>query len=52
MNIARDKIVNEKLKNDGWIVLRFWEMEIKEKLDFCVEQIVNCLDHLYHYKKK
>lgn len=45
MNIARDKIVNQKLKNDGWIVLRFWETEIKQKLDFCVEQIVHYLDH-------
>ncbi len=25
-NIERDKEVNEKLKNDGWKVLRFWRV--------------------------
>lgn len=43
-NIARDNIVNDKLKNDGWIVLRFWEKEIKQNLEFCVEQILNHLN--------
>ena len=29
-NMERDKRVNEKLISDGWIVLRFWEREIKK----------------------
>ena len=29
-NIARDKSVNQQLKNDGWTVLRFWDFEIKK----------------------
>ncbi|MBI9070134.1 MAG: very short patch repair endonuclease [Melioribacteraceae bacterium] len=28
-NIRRDKIVNKKLKQQNWLVLRFWESEIK-----------------------
>lgn len=35
-NMARDKEVNERLKADGWIVLRFWGREIKKNLDYCV----------------
>ena len=30
-NIERDKEVNEKLKSEGWIVLRFWGKEIKKE---------------------
>ena len=35
-NIERDKQVNEKLKQDGWRVLRFWETEVKKELDNCI----------------
>jgi DNA mismatch endonuclease (patch repair protein) len=38
-NIQRDKEVNKKLKDDGWIVLRFWGNEIKENLDGCISII-------------
>ncbi len=43
-NIARDNIVNNKLKIDGWIVLRFWEKEIKQNLEVCVQQILSHLN--------
>lgn len=38
-NIERDKRVNQKLIEDGWLVLRFWEEEIKRNLDACVQKI-------------
>lgn len=38
-NMERDKRVNEELISDGWIVLRFWEKEIKKNLDDCVKKI-------------
>lgn len=38
-NIARDKEVNEELKNLGWIVLRFWGNDIKKNLQACADQI-------------
>ena len=38
-NMERDKKVNEELISDGWIVLRFWEKEIKKNLDDCVKKI-------------
>lgn len=38
-NIQRDFEVNEKLRKDGWKVLRFWGHEIEEKLDLCTRKI-------------
>jgi len=38
-NIKRDKIVTKRLKNEGWIVIRIWEHQIQNKLDFCVQKI-------------
>lgn len=42
-NINRDKIVNMKLEELGWKVLRFWSGEVKKNVDLCVltiEQII------------
>ncbi|BBO80425.1 very short patch repair endonuclease [Desulfosarcina ovata subsp. sediminis] len=38
-NKERDKEVNLLLKNEGWRVLRFWEHEVKNDLDGCIERI-------------
>lgn len=43
-NIARDSIVNEKLKNNGWTVLRFWENDIECNLELCVQKILSYYD--------
>jgi DNA mismatch endonuclease, patch repair protein len=29
-NVARDRATNARLRSDGWLVLRFWESEIKK----------------------
>jgi len=42
-NIDRDKEVTEKLTADGWIVLRFWDTEIKKDLDLVIEKIEKML---------
>ena len=42
-NMERDKEVNEKLRNDGWVVLRFWGNEIKNNLIKCVDKIEEAL---------
>lgn len=39
-NIERDKIVNGKLIEEGWAVLRFWEHEIKADIDSVVARII------------
>jgi len=38
-NIARDKITTNRLRAEGWIVLRFWEHEILKKSDSCAKRI-------------
>ena len=44
-NIQRDKEVNETLRSEGWIVLRFWGREILNHTVQCADQIeyaINC----------
>lgn len=41
-NIDRDRKNTSKLENSGWIVLRFWESEIKKNTKKCVDEIVRC----------
>lgn len=38
-NIKRDKAVNAYLRKDGWIVLRFWESQIKKSPNACGARI-------------
>lgn len=38
-NIQRDIEVTNKLQSEGWIVLRFWGNEIKQKLTECADKI-------------
>jgi len=38
-NIERDKEVNEHLKKNGWIVIRFWGKQIKKELEICLNKI-------------
>jgi len=42
-NIQRDKEVNEKLRSEGWIVLRFWGREIKRDPGACADLIESVL---------
>lgn len=38
-NIERDRLNTNKLEQDGWLVLRFWESDIKKNLERCVETV-------------
>lgn len=44
-NIARDQFVNEKLREQGWTVLRFWETEIINEADKCLNIILRCMNN-------
>ena len=46
-NMARDKRNDEKLKEDGWTVLHFWEKEIKKDLEGCVGTVLEALPKEY-----
>ena len=39
-NVERDRETAEKLKKEGWTVLRFWEHEINEKMDLCTKKVI------------
>ena len=43
-NIQRDLINNQKLKEAGWTVMRFWDHELKKEFGVCITQILNYLD--------
>ena len=38
-NIERDRFVNAQLQAQGFIVLRFWDYQIKKEIDFCIDRI-------------
>lgn len=38
-NIKRDKQNNRKLKKEGWKVIRFWQQQLKNDLQKCVNKI-------------
>jgi len=43
-NYERDKRVNKILKKEGWIVLRFWESNIKKNVSKIADRIQKCID--------
>ena len=47
-NMQRDQEVNEQLKSMGWIVLRFWQQEIKKEFGRCLNEILQHLDRDYY----
>jgi DNA mismatch endonuclease Vsr len=38
-NIERDKEVNKRLNDEGWLVLRFWGKDIQKNTLLCIEKI-------------
>lgn len=61
-NVERDLENTIELRDNGWIVLRFWESEILNKLEDCVSEVVDSiiknsigsfgLRSYYHEKRK
>lgn len=39
-NIERDLENTITLRDDGWIVLRFWESDINNKLNLCINEVL------------
>ena len=40
-NVERDREVNDQLTEQGWLVLRFWESNIKKDLDSVLAEILS-----------
>ena len=42
-NMQRDAEVNAALREQGWVVLRFWGQDIKKNTELCVRKITEVL---------
>jgi DNA mismatch endonuclease Vsr len=42
-NIEKDKEVNRQIKKEGWKVLRYWDFQIENSLDRCIENILRVI---------
>lgn len=51
-NIKRDKEVNQKLQNDGWVVLRFFGNEILKDIENCIEEVLFSVENINTKGKK
>jgi len=40
-NVARDKKVTRELRRTGWLVFRFWEHDVKCRLQRCVNRVIS-----------
>jgi DNA mismatch endonuclease (patch repair protein) len=45
-NIERDNIVTNKLEEDGWLVLRFWESDIRKSPIECANFVMKHFESL------
>ena len=42
-NRQRDQEVNQKLKENGWEVIRLWEYDVKHSIDNCMQTIYDAI---------
>ena len=42
-NRMRDRKVTQKLRAEGWVVLRFWEHQLKKDQSACVKRVMEAL---------
>ena len=43
-NRKRDKAVNSELRNEGYMVIRFWDDEINKDINRCIEKLVEFMN--------
>ncbi len=43
-NMERDREVTSALQSEGWLVLRFWEWQIRKHLSECIETILQAIE--------
>lgn len=49
-NIARDFEVNNRLTEDGWVVIRFWGNDIRKSTDACAADVKSVLEGNYEVR--
>lgn len=45
-NVERDRRVDEELRSEGWVVLRFWDFDVRKDLATVVDRIAAALDRV------
>lgn len=45
-NIERDKQVNQELVSMGWIVIRFWEKDIRQYSEECAQKVFKAVQKM------
>ena len=45
-NMQRDQEVNEVLQQKGYKVFRFWQKDIKENLNSCLEEVIKHIENI------
>ena len=45
-NMQRDQEVNQALQQDAYQVFRFWQKDIKENLNSCLEEVIKHLENI------
>jgi DNA mismatch endonuclease (patch repair protein) len=43
-NRKRDRVVNSALKNEGYIVIRYWDEEVNKNIDKCITRIIESMN--------
>lgn len=43
-NRKRDRVVNSELRNEGYIVIRFWDDEINKNINKCIKKIIKSMN--------
>ncbi len=43
-NIERDQRINTRLNEMGWLVLRFWDFEVKKELSLCIDKTIAAIE--------
>jgi DNA mismatch endonuclease, patch repair protein len=42
-NVRRDRDATRKLNEDGWLVLRLWESDVKANMDWAVRRVIRAV---------
>jgi DNA mismatch endonuclease (patch repair protein) len=50
-NIRRDTAVNKQLLSEGWTVLRFWESDVIQNTEKCIEMIFKARQQKTQFSK-
>lgn len=51
-NKMRDEEVNDILTENGWLVIRFWESDIKKDVNQCVRKILEYIPYNHKITEK